>query len=146
MDVSRKNDLTKIMWLPDQQEILFQMKTEESLSLASKHYKEMYAFIDLDNWRNSYGQAYGNWLNKDDHRIYDINDDVNLIMISALAKANEALNQRIFFYWFDVDRTDNEKFNWEYCPISKKRLVKLGPDFPKINSLVSPDYPLVFPL
>lgn len=146
MDVSRNNDLTKIMWLPDQQEILFRMKTEESLPLTSECYKQIYAFIDLDDWRHLYGRAYDTWLNKDDDRIYDINWNVNRIVIAALAKANEALNQRIFFYWFDVDRTDNEKFNWEFCPISKKKLLKLEPDFPKINSLVSPDYPLVFPL
>ena len=117
MDVSRNNDLTKIMWLPDQQEILFRMKTEEALPLVSERYKQIDAFIDLDDWRRLYAQAYDTWLNKDDNRIYDINWDVNRIVIAALTKANKALNQRIFFYWFDVDRTDNEKFNWEFCPI-----------------------------
>ena len=146
MDVSRNNDLIKIMWLPGQQEILFRMKTEESLPLASKHHNQISALIDIDKWRYLYGQAYDNWLNKDDNRIYDINFDVNQNMIAALTKANEALHQRIYFYWFDVDRTDNENFKWEFCPISSKKLLKLEPDFPKVNSLVSPDYPLVFPL
>lgn len=141
----KNKELVKIMWLPGEEKILFHIKKEQPLSFESKLYNHIFNFIDIEKWKDLYSKAYNNWLNKDDSSIYDINNDVNLMMITSLAKANEALKNEIIFYWFDIDRTNNESFIWEYCPISKKRLIYLGDDFPKINSLISPDYPLIFP-
>jgi hypothetical protein len=94
---------------------------------------------------SSYSLAYKKWLNEDDKSIYDISDPLNSIIIDGLIKANNGYTPELFLYWLDVDRTDNEEFVWEYCPLSKKRLIYLGDDYPKINSLMSPDFPLLFP-
>lgn len=138
--------LLKVMWLPKEDEVLFNIKNETFLPIQSKLYNEVFNNFDITKWKKLYGQAYDKWLNEDDSSIYDINSQVNQSMINTLVKVNELLGGEMIFYWFDIDRTDNENFKWEFCPLSKKRLIHLGDEYPKINSLISPDYPLVFPL
>jgi hypothetical protein len=65
-------------------------------------------------------------------------------MINALAAANEALTDKAFLYWFDVDRTLNADFIWEFCPLSGKRLMPLDGSDSQVSLLISPDYPLIF--
>ena len=141
----KNKELIKVMWLPEEEEILFHLKSEKALPITSKWYNHVLRYIDLNNWKELYRKAYDNWLNNGDSFIYDINNEVNLIMINALIAANETLKNEMIFYWFDIDRTYHENFLWEYCPISKQRLIFLGDNYPKINSFISPEYPLIFP-
>lgn len=145
VDLKNKT-LLKIMWLPNENEILFNIQNETFLPLTSDFYSKLFDYIDIDKWKILYSKKYHDWLNKDDISIYDINNEINLKMIDALMQLNKSLTDVMIFYWFDIDRTFNDKFNWEYCPISKKRLIVLGGGYPDINSLISPDYPLVFPI
>lgn len=141
----KNKDLIKIMWLPGENDILFSMKNEKSLSSNSKLYEQLNNCIDIGSWKKMYAEKYDNWLNTDDHSIYNIKDAVNAMMINALLKFNEMAGNEVIFYWFDVDRTYNENYIWEICPLSNKLLIPLDDKYPKINSLISPDYPLVFP-
>jgi len=134
------------MWLPDEPHILFKMKTEGFITLDSPLYQSLSTYIDLHKWKDLYKKKYNEWLNNDQNFIYHITDEVNLAMINVLISMNNDLKSKRIFYWFDIDRTFNENFIWEYCPISKKRLITLPAEYPKINSLISPDYPIVFPL
>ncbi|PVD49298.1 hypothetical protein DC498_25740 [Terrimonas sp.] len=146
MEDLKNKELIKVMWLPNQAEVLFKMKDETSLPIKSALYPHILQYIDIVKWRKEYAQKYNDWLNKDDDSIYQIENGINMRMIDSLIEVNKALRHEKIFYWFDIDRTYNDHFLWKYCPISKKELVKLGEEFPKINSLISPNYPLVFPL
>lgn len=145
MEDLKNKDLSKVMWLPEEDHILLDIRNEKFISINSKLYYHLSSYINIDNWRDLYKKKYSDWLNNDDHSIYNIHDEVNSIIINALLSLNKDLKSRMVFYWFDVDRTDNEKFIWEYCPLSKRRLIQLGDKYPKINSFISPDYPLIFP-
>lgn len=142
----RNKDLIKIMWLPDQKEFLFQMRNETPLPIEASLYSLVAQYIDIAKWQEKYRKKYDDWLNKDDDSIYDINNEINMTIIFGLKRINKVMKNEMIFYWFDVDRTFNDHFLWEYCPISNKKLMSLGKEFPKINSLISPDFPLVFPL
>ncbi|MBN8786802.1 MAG: hypothetical protein J0I84_06920 [Terrimonas sp.] len=145
MEDLKNKELIKVMWLPKQAEILFKMKDETSLPIKSALYSYILEYIDIVKWRKEYTQKYNDWLNKDDDSIYQIENGINMQMIDDLIKVNKRLRYEKIFYWFDIDRTYNDQFLWKYCPISNKELINLGNGFPKINSLISPDYPLVFP-
>ena len=142
----KNKELIKVMWLPNQEELLFNMKDEIPLTIESKLHLKLLQYIDVSKWQNEYAQKYNNWLNDDDTSIWQIENEINMRMIDSLRKINKILRHEKIFYWFDIDRTYDDNFVWEYCPISKKELIHLGKEFPKINSLVSPEYPLVFPL
>lgn len=144
VDLENK-ELLKIMWLPAEREVLFNIQNEIQIPITSKFYDVFSDYIDIEKWRILYGEKYHNWLNEDDSSIYDINNEINLKMIDALVKINKRSSDAIFFYWFDIDRTFYERFKWEYCPLSNKRLLTLGDSYPAINSFISPDYPLLFP-
>ncbi len=133
------------MWLPGEEKILFDAKTDSEIGLDSNLYVLLTKYIKIETWKNSYQEKYYNWLNKDDNSIYNINDDININMVNALTKVNEILKDEMIFYWFDVDRTNIEYFNWKYCPISKKKIILLEKSYHYLNRLVSPVYPLIFP-
>jgi len=141
----KNKEFIKLMWLPGEKEILLHMKDEKPVPISHQLYRRVSVHIDIEEWKNIYKLAYDNWLNKDDSSIYNINHDINFRMIMALQRTNETAADVVVFYWFDIDRTFNERFIWEYCPISQKKLIHLGLKYPKINSLISPDYPIVFP-
>ena len=145
MEGLKNRNITKLVWLPEEKQLLFDAKSQEYLSLESDAFRQILMFIDLDRWTASYSVAYKKWLNEDDMSIYDFNYPVNAVIIDGLIKANRGSEPELLLYWFDVDRTDNEEFVWEYCPLSGRKLINLGEDYPKINSLVSPDFPLIFP-
>lgn len=141
----QNKELIKVMWLPGEREILFEVTTETSIPIDNEVYKILANFIDLNKWTNDYAMKYDAWLKNDNSTIYNINSFINSKMIEALESANKTLSNIILFYWFDVDRTFIEGFNWEFCPISNKKLIELKLSSPKINSLISPVYPLIFP-
>ncbi len=138
-------ELLKIMWLPNENEIFFHMRNEKAVFWNSEIYKSLSEYIDVENWKHLYSKSYQRWLDDDDDSIYDIQSEINKSMIDSLIKLNKTLVSGVVFYWFDIDRTNNENFKWEFCPNSKKRLFTLGNTYPKINSLISPEFPLVFP-
>ena len=141
----RNQELVKVMWLPGEDEILFDMKNGIPIPLTSKLYTYLAEHISVNKWRDLYKLKYDDWLYKDDASIYDINHKVNTMMLYALLKVNETLSGKKLLYWFDIDRTENENFVWEECPLSLNRLMHLGANYPQINVLMSPDYPLIFP-
>lgn len=141
----QNKELIKVMWLPGEREILFKIITETSIPIDNEVYKFLANFIDLDKWAYDYAMKYDAWLKHDDSTIYIINSFINSEMIEALKSANKTLLHAIFFFWFDVDRTFLEGFNWEFCPISNQKLIELKLGSPRINSLVSPVHPLIFP-
>ncbi len=138
-------ELLKVMWLPGEKEILFEVTTEISIPIDNEVYKILENFIDLNKWSNDYAMQYDAWLKNDDSIIYNINSCINSVMIEALKSANKIMSHTILFYWFDVDRTFIEGFNWQLCPISYEKLIEMKLCFPQINSLISPVYPLIFP-
>jgi hypothetical protein len=142
----KNKELIKVMWLPEEKEVLFNIKNETVIPIKSKLNSQVFSFFDIDKWKRLYAEAYDRWLNKDDSSIYEVNNPVNQSMIDTLIKVNESLEREMIFYWFDIDRTYNENFKWEFCPMSNQRLIFLGDEYPKINSLISPEYPLIFPL
>jgi hypothetical protein len=141
----KNKELIKIMWLPGEDRVLFDIKREVPINTSSELYNYLLSFVDIDKWKTLYTQKYNDWLNSDDNTIYDINNEINLVIINALIEANRTIENKLIFYWFDIDRTYNEKFTWKYCPISKEGLIPLGNNYPDINSFISPKYPLVFP-
>lgn len=146
MEELKNKECIKVMWLPNQKEFLFTMKFETVLPIESFLYLYISQYINMEKWQNEYGYKYNDWLNNDDNSIFDIKNPVNLGMVKSLIELNMVLKFEKLFYWFDIDRTYNDDFIWEYCPVSNKKLVALGGEFSKRNSLISPDYPLVFPL
>lgn len=78
--------------------------------------------------------------------IYNIRDQVNWSIITALIQLNKTVDTRELYYWVDIDRTCNEGFTWKYCPVSGKELILLGDNYPNKNSFTSPEYPLIFPI
>ena len=141
----RNQELIKVMWIPGEDEILFDIKNGIPIPLTSKLYVYLAEHISVNKWRDLYKAKYEDWLYKDDASIYDINHKVNTTMIYAISKVNETLSGKMLLYWFDVDRTTNENFVWQECPLSQNRLLRLGANYPHINVLMSPDYPLIFP-
>ena len=91
VDIENK-ELLKIMWFPIEEEVLFNIKNETFLPIASKLYNEVFGNFDITKWKELYGQAYDEWLNEDDSSIYDINSQVNQSMIKTLM--NELMRMR----------------------------------------------------
>jgi len=144
MDFNNK-ELIKLMWLPDVKEVLLFIKDETFVPGDAELYNQVSTYLDIDQWKIRYSALYDKWLNDDDASVYDVDNEVNQTIINALIKVNSALKDKLILYWFDVDRANNENYQWKICPISKTRLIYLGDEYPKINSLVSNDFPLIFP-
>jgi hypothetical protein len=145
MEDLKNKEIFKVMWLPKESRILLNVKNEEFVTLNSSIYERLSIYIDIPRWIILYEKKYSDWLNNDENSIYNINDNLNKKMVDALRQLNESYIDKRIFYWFDIDRTNNPNFDWEYCPLSEKKLIFLGYDYPKINSLISPDFPLIFP-
>ena len=143
MNLANKR-LLKVMWIPDTR-IIYDMRNENQLELSSDVYNKLNKYINLENWMSEYSREYHNWLNDKSDTIYDINFSVNKNMIEAIKKTNKILVDEVLYYWFDVDRTFAEDFNWELCPRTHKKLLELMNDYNSNNRLISPDEYLVFP-
>ncbi|RFS25040.1 hypothetical protein DVR12_07595 [Chitinophaga silvatica] len=138
-------DVFKIMWLPGEDEIIFHANNESPLPLNTELYKQLNKYFDIENWKNKYAEAYKEWLNDISNVIYDIRNDINMSIIDALTALNKELEFQVIYYWFDIDRTFTDGYLWEYCPISGEKLIYLGEEYTRKNSLISPSYPIIFP-
>ena len=136
--------LFKVMSLLSQPEIIWDMKTECEVPKTEISYKELGKFINIEEWIVEYYSLYKQWLHDDCGYIYDISSAINQKMIKAVVEYNN-LNENKLFYWFDVDRSINEAFEWKFCPISNTELIELGNEFHPNNRMISSVYPLVFP-
>jgi hypothetical protein len=146
MDFLNSKRLLKVMWLPESDGIIFDMMNEKPLNKEESIYIELNKQINLKEWITDYSKEYKKWLEDKSDKIYDLNFSVNKNMIDAIKKLNQKNVKELLFYWFDVDRTDNENFKWEFCPIAGVKLLQLGNGFSKINNLISIEEYLVFPV
>jgi hypothetical protein len=144
IDLKNKR-IYKIMCMPGEYRIIWDVMTEEPIFRNADLYEALSEEIDFKKWRNKYAIKNKNLFQRDDDSIYQLKNPINLDMVNALLKLNEKLEDIIIYYWFDIDRTLDENFKWTHCPLSKERLIDLGPDYPKINSFVSMQFPLIFP-
>lgn len=133
------------MWTPGEGSMLFDIVSELEQPFNSQIYDNTNKFIDLQSWRNEYAKFYKEWLEFDDDSIYNLNSNFFSDTLKKLSELNSYLKEMSVYLWFDIDRTWIDQFIWEKCPISGKHLLNLGTEFPEINRLVSPDYPLILP-
>lgn len=143
MEDLKNKKLIKVMWVPGER-IFWDIKIESPYDDMVLYFK-LNNLINIENWAKEYKKAYDVWLDQDFGDIYNIKYQININMINALLRLNRTLNDKVVFFWFDVDRTFNENYVWEYCPLSGKPLIILNNEYTQINSLISPDYPLIFP-
>lgn len=128
-----------------QKEVIWNIRSEEEIACNEPIYKGLSRYIDIEEWTRRYYTFYKKWLYEDDSYIYDITSPINQDMLKAIIEYNRSSEDRIFL-WFDVDRNIDEQFKWIYCPISKKKLIFLGESIHPNNRLVSPAYPISFPI
>ena len=134
------------MYLTDVDPIIWDVRTEEPLDEGHIYYKVLNSFVDINEWKLKYGQLYKAWLEIDDTSIHDIHHSINKDMINALIDANKHLDESLIYFWFDIDRSEDESFEWEVCPLSRQRLQMLGSECLRKNKLISPDFPIIFPV
>ena len=130
------------MWASNDNELIWELQNEQVISPKSEIYQKLP--FDLMAWADKYKILYKDWLDNDNHAVYDIYQPENWEVITALMQCKSE-NYRIF-YWFDVDRNRFPDFEWKHCPVCGDSLVDLGKDYPSFNRLISPKYPIVFPL
>ena len=135
----------KVMFVPNEDTVLWEVFAENPLQLGCKNYCILNSYIDIEDWKEKYRIKFNEWLNEDDLDIFDINHSVNLEMINALIQVNRHLSGDFIYYWFDIDRTYNEHYRWTNCPISGEKLIDLGTEYPFLNRLISPFFPLILP-
>jgi hypothetical protein len=135
----------KIMSLAGQDEIIWDMESDEELPIDHVAYIKLNKYIDLHAWNKAFNDKFMAWLELDDLTMYNIHDPINMEMIEAVIDANLINDGFKLFYWFDVNRDITLNFNWKYCPISNSRLMNLGKNFHRKNRLISSSFPLVFP-
>ncbi|ANI89330.1 hypothetical protein A9P82_08510 [Arachidicoccus ginsenosidimutans] len=149
MEDLKNNTLYKFLWLPDEQEVVRLMKTEEKASSIDIEIiiENLKKHINISTWYKEYAFLYHEWLNNDINTIYDIYEDINESMISAIKKVNKELirYQMLLFYWFDIDRTLNENWIWKEDPFSHNKLFLLDASYKEINRKVSLENFIVFP-
>jgi hypothetical protein len=93
----KNKELFKVMWAYET-EILWYAKTENALDLNCSLYKELENYIDIEGWKASYKEKYNNWLEDNDNSIYNIKDNLNMVMVSALININKGLKNEIVLY------------------------------------------------
>lgn len=132
------------MWA-NKEEIIWNMRDEKSVPLDNILYKYLEKFIDYRIWQKEFHKEYLKWLAGENENIYDVNFSLNSQIIDILPKLNEKLNsQNIYvFYWFDIDRSVDENFNWEFCPMTNELLTNLN--IKNNNSLICKKCYLTFP-
>lgn len=143
---SKNKDFYCVMWLPDTSEIIWDMKNKTQMSSDFYLYHALNQYIDLEKWIKKYAELYKDWLEADAQEIYNLQNPSIEKMLSSIQKVNANLPQNTkLFYWFDVDRTENEDFIWENSPIDHAQLVNLGEDFYYLNHFVDLKNYLTFP-
>lgn len=140
-----KNKLFKIMWVPETEEVIWDMKTEEPISINHIIYNKVIKHLDLTNWISFYKILYSDWLDEDKNDIYNISHEINQMVINTLEKINQSLDDMKIYYWFDIDRTEEENYQWKICPLTNQNLKYLGKDYHYLNRFISPKKFIVFP-
>lgn len=140
-----RSKLYKIMWVPETEKVIWDMRTEEPISINDMIYKRVTNHLNLTKWIKFYKGLYSDWLEDDKNDVYDITHDINQMAINALGKINQSLNEIKLYYWFDKDRTEEENFQWEFCPLTNQKLIYLGKEYHYLNRYISPNSFLVFP-
>lgn len=102
--------------------------------------------LDLETWHNHFRILYKSWLMGESDEIYTIQSNINFRMISKIEKLNKKLKGIKLFYWFDVDRSQDQydHFSWKQCPLSNAPLIELKEQHLN-NRFISPNHPVVFP-
>ena len=133
------------MWLPTLNESLLFMKDESIVNLSYLN-NIIITNLELNKWHIKFKSLYHKWLEEDSTEIYDINNEINIQIIKKIETLNMNLENIKFFYWFDVDRSNdcNKDFLWQKCPLSNLPLIKLPENHPN-NRYISPKFPIVFP-
>jgi hypothetical protein len=142
-DLQNKN-IFKIMCLFDDPKVIWDVKKEIQLPLTNPIYNKLKQLILLDKWIVDYNHLYVKWLKEDNTEVYNLSNSVIKSMISVLNKYNIINDEKIYF-WYDVDRSIDESFSWENCPICGMHLINLGADYNLNNRFISPTEPLIFP-
>ncbi len=140
-------DYFKIMVLPHDEDILWDMKTGDQLPMSHKAYSYIQesSHFNVSAWVHAYSDLYIDWLKNDNLAIYDIDSVINKEILDFITKIQPNLPFKLYF-WFDVNRDLKEGYLWTVCPISKQPLLELNDDFSLLNKLVSPIYPITFPV
>lgn len=135
----------KLMWLPTLQKSLLVMEDESVFNDRKLTHQIVYS-LDLETWHNHFRILYKSWLMGESDEIYIIQSSINFGMISKIEKLNKKLKGVKLFYWFDVDRSQdqNDSFLWTHCPLSNAPLIALPP-YHLNNRFISPSHPVVFP-
>ena len=142
----KNKDFYCVMWLPDNAEIIWEMKNKTQMSSDFYLYHALNEYIDLEKWIKKYTELYKDWLEADVQEIYNLQNPSIQKMLYAIQKVNTNLPQNTkLFYWYDVDRTENEDFIWENSPVDSKQLVNLGENFSYLNRLIDTKNYLVLP-
>ncbi len=138
----------KLMWLPNTKHTIWEMKTEKVAKFSEQKYftSLINQNIDLNDWIADYSNYYKKWLDNDDETIFDFNSSLLKSILDAIKKVNKKLDKdKHLFYWYDIDRSFNEDYNWIECPITKKKLINLGNNFFYTNRFISEKADLVLP-
>ena len=124
------------------------MKSEKEIGASLQNYFELLInqHIDFNNWIANYNMYYKKWLDEDDETIFNFNSPLLSTILEVIKKVNEKLDiDKHLFFWYDIDRTFNEDYYWENCPVTKSKLINLGENYFYTNRLISSNIDLVLP-
>ena len=132
------------MWAAKGEHIIWNMQQEMHDAKCAEILLLLGKYIDVESWVAEYESCYKKWLHADDTAIHDVNSMLNSLMLHA----NQEFNKQepfTLYYWFDVDRTAQENFQWQFSPLSGETLRELPPLFHRNNRCIAPHDLLVFP-
>lgn len=133
------------MWVPETKEIIWDMQTEEAIPADKGIYKEVNSIFNLEDWSEEFRQIYSAWLEEDKDELYDIKNAFYQKTLNNIEQVNKKAKDYHLYLWFDIDRTLNENFIWNTCPITLTPLICLGDNYHYLNRFISKDKFLVLP-
>jgi hypothetical protein len=136
----------KIMWLPDGHEHKHLLYMTNNSFVEDLEILKLIDLNILTTWSDFFDKEYDDWLSGYSDLIFDLESPEISLILEHLVDLNKSQSKVEFFYWFDVDRSINEKFKWKNCPLTGEALVNLGKEYLKNNRLVAPKAPLCFPI
>lgn len=143
------NRLYYIIWLGNPTSLIASCKPYEQYATDRKQIQEALSrYIDIDAWFLEFSELYRAWVEDGSLRLYDIHDEINASMMTAIAKSNIELEPGniTLLYWFDSDRSElGDEWEWTADPIDNAPLTNLGPEYYSKSRLVCEKHRLVFP-
>lgn len=109
---------------------------------------EIMPLLDRDivmAWKQPFIKHYMNWLHNDAEDNFSNLKEAYIYNLLLHLKQVNVKGHRLY-YWNDVDRTKLTDYKWTHCPLSYEKLIDLGPSIAENNRLVSPIYPICFPV